>query len=979
MHHEQTNFLSADWNVEKELWPDTNQTVMPFTVPTQERQNLFLRAQDWTGVDSNGDGIPDWWIWKYFGDLSGNATNLDSQGHTLLYDYTNGFDPNVILFDLSTSNRYVNTLSVPLQINLDGGNPSYLAVLMNDTNLADANWQPFTGTNLTVNLGPADGVYSVRVGLRGLPVDASQTWQPMDLTLDTQPPVIIVTNPVLSVISQPMIQLQGYVLDSLGQMSYDLSNAAGVWTGQPGFVTGQGFDTNLFAFTTNFFQCYDVMLTNGVNTIILHATDLAGNTATTNISVTLDYSGDTTAPVLTVTWPQDGTAVSGSSFTFAGQVDDATARVTATIVDANGDTNTVEGLVERDGTVWAANLPLAAGTNWLTITAQDAAGNLSSTNLAVVQSGVMVTIQPLTSDQLNQSSVIVYGTVSDATVEVYVNGVQAGVDPDTGDWEADYVPVSPSGAALLDVEIYPAPSGGGGGSGPIMMSVNDLPEDPAAIGSQRVSQPQAPMVQVVGYSKNEFGTGFQHIDASRTLYSEVLQTVNWVDGVGGMYHKHTHSMYYFWDGYIGPPFDADTVQQLSAEMPNNLIFMENGTENATMEYGTDNQTVYAQTALKTGKPTGPGQTNLYLVKVLVLDANLHVVDPARVRVPGWTLTPSADDPDFGNFLVWAPGGATIGMTPQAGVSFDWFGFLVNNVTLQIIDANAGVDLTDQTNTVIVGQQINLRCQLSATMTNVTLTNFQWTVPGFAISNYVVAADSSSAMVVTNFPLNNSNVVFYWVDGATNRVVQCSATVQGKTVTAQAAFNVLRPTAKVTTQTTSVGIDTFLTPPRLGFYDVNTYTDGITFSNTMTIPSGFSGTNEWVQIVLNPYRARQDTNSVWWVLTENGAAPYLDTSYPYTNVTANIAVDSPITPLLNGYREVTVTNSFKMWLMFKPTGGQWIPLRTVTWNWSGTALLSGTNWVLASGSWSTNPLDADAGTIFPQWNGNVLNATYQAQP
>ena len=458
-----TTNLLANWNVETEVWPDTNQTVMPFTVPTLERQNLFLRAEDWTGVDSNGDGIPDWWIWKYFGDLSGNATNLDSQGHTLLYDYTNGFDPNVILFDLSTSNRYVNTLSVPLQINLDGGIPSYLAVLMNDTNLADANWQPFTGTNLTVNLGPTDGVYSVRVGLRGLPVDACQTWQQMDLTLDTQPPVIIVTNPVLSVISQPMIQLQGYVQDSLGQMSYDLSNAAGVWTGQPGFVTGQGFDTNLFAFTTNFFQCYDVMLTNGVNTIILHATDLAGNTATTNISVTLDYSGDTTAPVLTVTWPQDGTAVSGSSFTFAGQVDDATARVTATIVDANGDTNTVEGLVERDGTVWAANLPLAAGTNWLTITAQDAAGNLSSTNLAVVQSGVMVTIQPLTSDQLNQSSVTVYGTVSDATVEVYVNGVQAGVDPDTGDWEADYVPVSPSGAALLDVEIYPAPSNGGGG------------------------------------------------------------------------------------------------------------------------------------------------------------------------------------------------------------------------------------------------------------------------------------------------------------------------------------------------------------------------------------------------------------------------------------------------------------------------------------------------------------------------------------
>ena len=212
-----TTDLLENWNVEMEVWPDTNQTVTPFTVPTLERQNLFLRAEDWTGVDSNGDGIPDWWIWKYFGDLSGNATNLDSQGHTLLYDYTNGFDPNVILFDLSTSNRYVNITSVPLQINLNGGIPSYLAVLMNDTNLAGANWQPFTGTNLTVNLGPTDGVYSVRVGLRGLPVDAFQTWQQMDLTLDTQPPVIIVTNPVLSVISQPMVQLQGYVQDSLGK------------------------------------------------------------------------------------------------------------------------------------------------------------------------------------------------------------------------------------------------------------------------------------------------------------------------------------------------------------------------------------------------------------------------------------------------------------------------------------------------------------------------------------------------------------------------------------------------------------------------------------------------------------------------------------------------------------------------------------------------------------------------------------------
>jgi hypothetical protein len=204
-------------------------------------------------------------------------------------------------------------------------------------------------------------------------------------------------------------------------------------------------------------------------------------------------------------------------------------------------------------------------------------------------------------------------------------------------------------------------------------------------------------------------------------------------------------------------------------------------------------------------------------------------------------------------------------------------------------------------------------------------------------------------------------------------------IDGKPIAGQATFDVLRPTAKVTTETTSVNVDTF--ENELGFHDTNTFQDGITFSNVITIPSGFSGTKEWVQIVLNPYSALQATNNIWWLRVQNGAAPYLDTIYPYTNagVTASIAIDSPGIALLNGYQAIVETNSFEMWFMFKPTGGQWVPLRTVAWNWSGTASLSGTNWTLTSRSWSTNPPDADASGIFPQWNSNVTNATYQAQP
>jgi len=62
----------------------------------------------------------------------------------------------------------------------------------------------------------------------------------------------------------------------------------------------------------------------------------------------------------------------------------------------------------------------------------------------------------------------------------------------------------------------------------------------------------------------------------------------------------------------------------------------------------------------------------------------------------------------------------------------------------------------------------------------------------------------------------------------------------------------------------------------------------------------------------------------------------------------------------------------MWLMFKPNGGQWVPLRTVTWSLSGTATNSGVGWVLTSRSWSTNPPDADSGTTYPIWTGNITN-------
>jgi hypothetical protein len=335
-------------------------------------------------------------------------------------------------------------------------------------------------------------------------------------------------------------------------------------------------------------------------------------------------------------------------------------------------------------------------------------------------------------------------------------------------------------------------------------------------------------------------------------------------------------------------------------------------------------------------------------------------------------------------IISAPAGATPQFTVEDdssdGLSDD-FTFatpIATNLTLQILDANNGnANLSSQTNTVIVGQQMNLTCQLSVTnsyMTSFPLSNFQWTVPGYAISNYVVAADTSSAMVITNFPTSNTNVTFYWVDGASNRIVQCSATVNGKTITGQAAFNVLRPTDTVQAKSGIVTIDGIYGEPTLRFGVNIAGLTGMGFSNSITMPNGYTGnTNiQWVQEGIS-FLETEETNdgSGIWYSTGQPTNNVLDTFYPYPPDSASTASDSPHSRGLNNYIAVTCSGHFNMWLMFKPDGGQWVPLRSVNWSWSGTGTNDFGLWVLSSHTNSINPSDINTST-YPVWTQNLTN-------
>ncbi len=377
----------VSWNIEQAVWPVTNQTWTPFTVEEQDRTNgLFFWARDWTGITSDGNQItPEWWLWEYFGTVDLSETNWDySYGNTLLYDFQNGVNPNVIYFALNVTNQDFNTNSATVQITVSDGVPCYIAVLLDSSDYSAANWTAYNNSNLVVNLGNVEGWHTVSVGLKGFPPDAQQTWDPIQLKLVLTPPVLIVTNPIPGIVTQPFIQLHGYCSENLASMSYDISNSASFETNQQAFVTTRQFDTNNLEYTTNGFECFNIPLANGTNTITLHATDSAGNVTLTNLVYILDPTANTNPPVINLSWPQNNACISGTTFPVRGVVNDPFATVTAQIVNGSGTSN-LTGLVEQNGSFWVENVPLGGGTNCLTITATNAAGYGSATNILYIR------------------------------------------------------------------------------------------------------------------------------------------------------------------------------------------------------------------------------------------------------------------------------------------------------------------------------------------------------------------------------------------------------------------------------------------------------------------------------------------------------------------------------------------------------------------------------------------------------------------
>ena len=217
---------------------------------------------------------------------------------------------------------------------------------------------------------------------------------------DTTPPVVIITTPPdQTLTNSPTITVTGTVDEDVTSVTVN-GNAASF---QPGQSTAVEFTAT------------NVALSEGANTILVVATDLAGNQGSTSITVTLD----TIPPQITIDSPLDGAELTTTPIVVSGTVNEPVTSVTVNAQSAN-----VNGLA------YTYSLDLQEGANPITVAATDLAGNTSQLSISVTYTDPNAGDPNAVAPVIDKTVSTVVG-VSTAFLYEGANPIQQGVAPGT--------------------------------------------------------------------------------------------------------------------------------------------------------------------------------------------------------------------------------------------------------------------------------------------------------------------------------------------------------------------------------------------------------------------------------------------------------------------------------------------------------------------------------------------------------------------
>ncbi len=193
------------------------------------------------------------------------------------------------------------------------------------------------------------------------------TYSPPDATAPTLKITAPTSSGTYTAISSPL-SIGGTASDNVGVTQVTWVNSRG----------GSGTATGTTSWSTS-----GIALLSGSSIITVTARDAAGNAGTAILTVTYNPS-DTTAPTVKITSPTSSGAYTAPSspLSIAGTASDNVGVTQVTWVNSRGGSGAASGT-----TSWSASgIALLNGSNVLTVTARDAAGNIGTAQLTVTWS-----------------------------------------------------------------------------------------------------------------------------------------------------------------------------------------------------------------------------------------------------------------------------------------------------------------------------------------------------------------------------------------------------------------------------------------------------------------------------------------------------------------------------------------------------------------------------------------------------------------
>ena len=311
-----------------------------------------------------------------------------------------------------------NTANVSVTLNIDKTDPTITAV--GDPLPNQNGWN---NTDVAVSFAATDGLSGIE-------------FVTPDTVLTTEGTGQIVTGVATDLAGNGASATLSVNLDKTAPFVQILSPADGATVTSPEIVVSgaitevlsgiEAVTCNGIPAASSDFSC-TVSLVDGSNTIVVEATDLAGNTGSAAIEVTLSSSGE---PEIEILEPTTGFVTAETRIRVSGEVSGPVDAVTVNGVPA----------VIADEIFVVESLPLVEGTNRIVATAQTAGGQSASDSISVrrdTDPPLVVVETPREGDRLVSETVTVAGTVNDiipgATVNeddvtVTVNGNPAAVN-----------------------------------------------------------------------------------------------------------------------------------------------------------------------------------------------------------------------------------------------------------------------------------------------------------------------------------------------------------------------------------------------------------------------------------------------------------------------------------------------------------------------------------------------------------------------